>query len=499
MTMPPRNPLTSEQRIAAASSSDRLLVVASPGCGKTTVAAERFGVHRFEGGFDPRRCLALSFTRAATRELGGRVRSRWGPAALAWPHRAMTLDALHVELVHGLLRAGIIRWRNGLSSLRVEDSWRGQSGVRRVSSGGYAAVPVVRNGIVQVESVRHQGIPVTRIGRVADLRSHFDEGRCTHLEVREVIALALRDPVVSRALEAMLRATTRAIVVDEIFDGNDVDIGVVALAARQGVAVSLIGDPWQAVYEFRGADPSATMRRLRADGFTPLTVARSFRFRTATMRTHSALLRSGQPCSIAPGLAGACDIVLASEWETLWECDDRVLPLSFGTVRNQTDAALLLLLDYLVERRLARRSVYVADAHAFLRTDGLVAPAELRDAAASFFETLAPAASVTGAALSSWRAALREIGVPVQLRRLPAEQEAAQVERIRSMARRIAEPSSVAGMTVHQAKGGEWPTVGLRVSVDEAQRLARGLRQASEPDRVLYVAATRAMDNLWTV
>lgn len=494
--MPPRNPLTTEQRAASASPSDRLLVVASPGCGKTTVAAERYGTHRFEPGSDARRCLALSFTRAATRELEHRIRSRWGPAALAWPNRAMTLDALHVELLHGLLRSEKIRWRSGHTALRVEDSWRGQRGVRRVASGGYAAVPVLRNGIVQVASVRHHGIPVTRIGAVADLRAHFDDGRCTHLEVREVLSLAMRDPKLSGALEDIMRSTTRVLVIDEIFDGNDVDIGLVTLAARQGLAVSLVGDPWQAVYEFRGADPAATLRDLAANGFAPQPVTASFRFRTATMRTHSTQLRAGAATSIDTGSAEDCDVVLASEWEALWACDACVLPLSFGTVRNQTDAALLVLLDHVVDARLSRRAVYTADAHAFLKTAGLVNDGDLREAAATFVRTLPPAAHVSAADLDSWRASLRAVGVPVQLRRLRSDQEASQVERLRALAQRLAEPASVAGMTVHQAKGGEWPTVGLRVSPDEARRLARGLRQAAEADRVLYVAATRAMDSV---
>ena len=498
--MAPRTPLTPEQRAAAFSPQARLLVVASPGCGKTTVAAERFGLHRFSRHDDHRRCLALSFTRAATGELGRRIRERWGPAALSWPHRAMTLDALHVELVHVLLRTGAIRWPNGHTALVVEDSWRGQRGVVRRDPGQYVAAPVLRGGDVAVHSVRHQGIAVTRIGQVADLRSHFDEGRCTHLEVREVLGVALVDPALRGALETAIRESTKAIVVDEIFDGNDVDTGVLRLAAGQGVDVSVIGDPWQAVYEFRGADPRRAHTQLTSDGFIQESVATSFRFRTGTTQRYNSLLRSRQPCVLPLGSAGNCDVVLASEWDTLWACDDGVLPLSFGIVRNQTDAAMLLLLDHVVERRLRRRAVYVADAHAFLRTAGAVDPADLRDEAERIVGLLADPSSVTQGTLGSWRAALRQIGVPAQLRPLrDAAQEARQVENLRALGRRIARRTSVPGMTVHQAKGGEWPSVGLRVSDDEADMLATGLDPTDESARVLYVAVTRAMDDVWIV
>jgi DNA helicase II / ATP-dependent DNA helicase PcrA len=478
--MPPRSSLTPEQRAAACSPEPRLLVVASPGCGKTTIAAERFGFHRYDPKGDPRRCLALSFTRAATAELQRRIRGRWGPSALSWPHRAMTLDALHVDLVEWLLRSGSVQWPNGHTSLTVEDSWRGWKGVRRLTDGQYAARPALRDGAVQARSVRHRGIPITRIGKVGDLREHFDEGRCSHLEARELLGLALQDAGLRAALCDELRHTTRAIVVDEVFDGNEVDLGVVGLAADAGISVSLIGDPWQAVYEFRGADPVSTDRQLQDAGFGRVNVQESFRFRTDHMRARATLLRSRAPCALPAEVAEKCDVVLASEWETLWGCDSVVLPLSFGTVRNQTDAALLVLLDHVTMRRFGRPAVYVSDAHATV--SDLLAPG-------------GPTADV----LDRWRSELRRIGSPAQLRRLDPESEADRVEKLQLLAERLVSPRSVPGMTVHQAKGGEWPRVGLRLNDDEANRLAVGLDPRLEADRVVYVAGTRAMDDLWLV
>jgi DNA helicase-2/ATP-dependent DNA helicase PcrA len=69
-------------------------IEAAPGSGKTTVAAERFGILRFSPNRDDRAVVAVSFTRSATAELGQRIRRRWGPSALAWPHRVVTLDTV---------------------------------------------------------------------------------------------------------------------------------------------------------------------------------------------------------------------------------------------------------------------------------------------------------------------------------------------------------------------------------------------------------------------
>jgi len=408
----------------------------------------------------------------------------------------MTLDGLHVELVQWLLREGLLQWRAGARALLVEDSWRGRKGVRRLVRGQYVAKPVIRKGVVDAASVKHWGDATIRIGKVSDLRAHFDEGRCTHLEIREVLALALANAAMRAALGRHLAETTRLLVVDEIFDADTVDIDVACLAADVGVAVSLIGDPWQAVYEFRGADPTVTDQRARAAKFEVVRVARSFRFRTTAMADHASALRGRRAVSIPSGAAGDCDVVLGSEWGPLLGCDPVVLPLSFGTVRNQSDAALLLLLDHVIQMRVGRRAVYLEDAHAFLRTEGTVARDDIAAAGTACVANLMGPNPAFDQILADWRTALRQVGVPVQLRKLDTDAEAVQVDRLRSLAASLATPISVPGLTVHQAKGGEWPRVGLRVTPDEESRLKAGLDPAIESDRVLYVAATRAMDSL---
>ena len=74
--MPSRLPLTEQQRAAAAASA-RVFIEAGPGSGKTTIAAERYGVLRYEHAGDGHSILAVSFTRSATKDLKGRITGRW--------------------------------------------------------------------------------------------------------------------------------------------------------------------------------------------------------------------------------------------------------------------------------------------------------------------------------------------------------------------------------------------------------------------------------------
>ena len=78
----------------------------------------------------------MSFTRSATWELRQRIRQSWGPSALNWPHRVVTLDTLIYSLLEYLLETGQIRWPGGHRRLDVRDSWKVIA-----DTSGYAALP----------------------------------------------------------------------------------------------------------------------------------------------------------------------------------------------------------------------------------------------------------------------------------------------------------------------------------------------------------------------
>lgn len=134
----PRLSLTDQQKGAVSSQCERLFIEAAPGAGKTTVAAERYGVVRFNGSSGLQRSVsAVSFTRSATGELHRRVRGRWGSSALNWPHHVTTIDALICTIVEHLLHQGVIRWPGDHTSLQVLDDWRGHRGFRWLGAGNY--------------------------------------------------------------------------------------------------------------------------------------------------------------------------------------------------------------------------------------------------------------------------------------------------------------------------------------------------------------------------
>jgi DNA helicase-2/ATP-dependent DNA helicase PcrA len=281
--------------------------------------------------------------------------------------------------------------------------------------------------------------------------------------------------------------------VDEIFDANNLDLAVVILAGDIGIPITLIGDPWQALYEFRGAKPELIPRLVETQGYATFPVSESFRFVTDEMRHLATDLPTGRPVALAKGTADEANVVLAAQWDTLWQADARILPLSFGKIDNQTDAALVILLDQVVKAHFNQGAVFATEAITLLGLDPDIVRADGPVALMPVLALLSLGTpSATAAAIDLLRKAMRQLGSRRQLRRLKAISEAAQLERLQALAQRMKQPTLVPGMTVHQAKGQEWPVVGVRLTPSQVERLSQGLSQDSAEDRLLYVAITRA-------
>lgn len=493
----PRLPLTEEQKHAVGAGDDRLFIEAPPGAGKTTVAAERYGVLRFNRTHGaPGPIAAVSFTRSATGELHRRVRRRWGSNALSWPHRVTTIDSLVCNIIEHLLRQGVTRWPGGHTSLEVLDDWRGHRGYRWLTADSYRRVATIDKDGCVTSAGRRVVNPRTGVGSRADFHRHLEAGRCTHEEVRDVLAAILRNAARRQSVSEFLSVAAVHLVVDEVFDANGLDLTLVDLACEANIPVTLVGDPWQALYGFRGARPDLVPNLLAAREFASMPLSHSFRFQSQEMFDRSVALRAGDPVSVEGG--SDYDVVLASQWDQLWGSPKHVLPVSFGRTTNKTDAAAIVLLDHLVYSTFNQHAIFLPEALILLGLDQDTYQSEGATVLGGVVEQISGSgddAPVKG--LKALREAMKDLGAA---RRPPSgtpENEQRQVDRLAALAARVCcgEPL-VPGMTIHQAKGREWDFVGVRLTETEAGRLAAGLDQSVESDRALYVALTRAREGV---
>jgi DNA helicase-2/ATP-dependent DNA helicase PcrA len=467
-----------------------VFIDAGPGTGKTTVAAQRFGALRFapEARTDHRAVTAVSFTRAATWTLQRRVKRIWGSGALTWPHRITTLDTIMIDLLHNLLRTGLLRWPNAHTELTVVDSWNsvGKTDWIRVT---YELS--VESGNVKFTKILRD--PASRVP-LAVIGKRLSEGVCTHQDVRDALAGALEDSVIADRLRERLAETTRALIVDEVFDANDLDITVIELAAQAGLSITLVGDPWQALYVFRGARPEAIPELLARTAIHTLPLTKSFRWRDPAQRRLAGELRAGHGVAldvVAQDIVqDGVDVVLATEWKKLWTASNRILPLAFHAFRGgMEEAAATLLLDHVTRTVLGESAVYLGDSLTALAINDPEVPKQLESGLQRVVEILVSSDN------GSLNAAYRELAdvlktiSPYPLR----DAHHSHTGRLARIAARLAHSDRpVLGLTTHQAKGREWDTVGLVLSDSEYDRLRGGLVHTEDTDRKLYVACTRA-------
>ena len=174
--------------------------------------------------------------------------------------------------------------------------------------------------------------------------------------------------------------TVRALIVDEIFDANSLDIAVIELAARV-CPVTVVGDPWQALYGFRGARPDEVPGLLARTGMVRLPLSVSFRWRTEEQRQLADRLRAGEGVTLPSGPEDDVDVVLACQWKQLWETGAHVLPLAYGSAKGNTpEAAATLLLNQLTRTVLGENATYLSDALATLGITDPDAPRRLEPA-----------------------------------------------------------------------------------------------------------------------
>ena len=230
-----------EQREAIEHPGGPLLLVAGPGTGKTRTIVERIA-HLIASGVSPRSITAISFTRKAAGELAERLAAALGDEA--GRVSACTFHSLALELLRqfsaeaGLPRDFVILDETARRA-RIGDAATGEAisrakaalaGPGEVEPELAAAYMAYQEGLAAVGAVDFDDLvlrAVRLLEQCAEARAAAQE-RCLHL------------------------------FVDEFQDINPAQYRLVRLLAPPSPAPDLcaVGDPDQAIYGFRGSDPS---------------------------------------------------------------------------------------------------------------------------------------------------------------------------------------------------------------------------------------------------
>ena len=484
--------LTDEQVLAAAAQGRLVYVESVPGSGKTSVAVERYGYLRYQTG-DSRGVLGLTFNRAAVCELYQRVMLRWGKSCITLPHQVMTFDQLYVECLSYLVGCKRVMWPNGsVGSFDVRDSYIGCKGYGQILKGGSIFCATVDKNC-HIASIRKTAYRKCNGFKCrSDHQAALKAGAVTHDDIRSILLSVMECNKLEKEIKKWFVANYRALVVDEAYDVNDLDLKIVHLAVEANLSVTIIGDKWQTLYEWRGAKPKELERCLNSAEFECCPLSDSFRFQNSTMSKIASDLRSSSSVELSVVEASQVDVALACRWNQLWSLSCDILPLSFGPLNCGIDALFDLILDTATRSFLDVSSFRRDDAVARLGCGHDFSKEYQDEIVAPIFQALR-LGGCDSSLLNSLHQVGQRLGVDVQGERVGGKDFDEKLGRLRRLKARVGgRRRLIPGLTVFQAKGREWDRVGVFLTDKSISMLKTGLDSDKQPCREVYVAITRA-------
>lgn len=283
--------LNAEQREAVHECSRPVLVLAGAGSGKTRLITAKVAHLIDAQGVEPRRVLALTFTRKAAREMVERLRSAIGERANAV--RVGTFHAFGLSLLSESPEC--FGLRRGFSLLDAEDARRLLAEIAGLEGSALSAL------LAEVSRRRQQGLAAEPAIAEAQgiaieaIRLHRDYvARLETLNAIDFDDLILRPLLACRAdasLRERLRSRFDHVLVDEWQDTNLAQYGLFRELVSDGKPFTVVGDDDQSIYAWRGAHPENL--RLLAEDFPKLRVIkleRNYRSTAAIVRAANALI-----------------------------------------------------------------------------------------------------------------------------------------------------------------------------------------------------------------
>jgi superfamily I DNA/RNA helicase len=500
-----------------------MLVVAGPGSGKTRALTHRLAYLVAHEGVAPERCLAITFTRRAARELRERLDG-------LLPDRAaeLTVCTLHQ------LGLGIVSEHAARLGLRPDFQIADEPRVEAVL-GERFGLSAAKARARRLAASRARRLPPAELG--PEDRAGLDEVRGALraeglVDFDDLIALPVELLEAEPELVASYRARFGWIFIDELQDVDGTQYRLLRGLASPEANLCAIGDPDQSIYGFRGAEPDIverfvadwpTARRFelgrnyRSDGFIVKAAAELIGSADDRVRCLEAVLPSGHRLVLreAPSERAEAELVVQtleqllgghsffsldtersdgragadfgfSDFAVLYRTDAQAEPLCEALQRSGIPfqrRSHVALLDDPMARALVGE--VLADAlggsvHARLRraVETLLGREGTPTTVHTLAEELAPLAAGFGDDVGGWQ---RELALAQS-----ADGWDPRADR-------------VSLLTLHASKGLEFPVV-LLVGCEEGLLPLRwGPKQAASLDeerRLLYVGMTRARERL---
>lgn len=258
--------LNPQQREAVLSIDGKILLLATPGSGKTTVLVTRLGYMICCKGVDPRSILTVTYTRAATFDMKRRFAALFGEEAAA-PVEFRTINGLSAKIIahagslHG--RAAFKLWTNEgeINALlrrlyqELNDEYPEDGTIKELRT----AITYIKNMMLTDEEIERLE---TRVENLPELYRRYQAALRERrlMDYDDQMSYALNILRRSPKLLEHYRTQLRYLCVDEAQDTSRVQHEIIRLLAGKDGNLFMVGDEDQSIYGFRAAYPEALLR-----------------------------------------------------------------------------------------------------------------------------------------------------------------------------------------------------------------------------------------------
>ncbi|MBS3803783.1 MAG: ATP-dependent helicase [Oleiphilaceae bacterium] len=298
--------LTDEQRAIITAGYEHAVITAVAGSGKTSTLAWRIR-YLLEQGHEPTRMLVLMFNRSARQDFQQKLAKVAQGTNLALPE-VRTYHAMGLRLYKRFVREGYLPGFSDVILTDQEINFQAWLLVRRLvpealqdearrnkkeyveAATGF--IDRVKTTLSPAEIVFEDMGYDSKHRYLIDLFHSFEQWR--KRESRISYADMLYEPVMAihqnPPLQRLVANKMDLILVDEYQDTNEIQHLLLRYVAGERARVTVVGDPDQTIYEFRGAKPEFILSRFGEEFGQPLeqTLSYSFRYghRLALLANH---------------------------------------------------------------------------------------------------------------------------------------------------------------------------------------------------------------------
>ncbi len=251
--------MDNDQLIAASHNKGPAIVIAGPGCGKTSIISNRIKILKDKYNVNPNNIAAISFTRYSSMQL---------------KNRTLEMDPSLTDVFYGTFHSYFLKILTFAGAYTYKDVL-GQSEIRSCISAilrnelksGYIAPEIIQEMISNISTfnaLNHQDVHADMIFENQSANKLFYTVYDKYTQYKSDNKKIDFDDILLKTYDVLLRSPLmldkiknkkKYYIIDEYQDINKIQFDIIKLLLDQNENIFVVGDDDQSIYSFRGSNP----------------------------------------------------------------------------------------------------------------------------------------------------------------------------------------------------------------------------------------------------